>query len=276
MLSFGPAFRSRQHGHAPIVKHPPLHLLRSVRVFTLTRQSINLGVTVVFRSGFLALIVAFSHVCCGWLSSPIVSLRITCPVTSGTSLLLSKGADSCGLKRDFNQTSPSDYFFSFLELSGELCGFSHSKSLSQVNHFRICRISQVFEVVEPRVKREATTRCRRSSLESEVATFQSDGAYRTLCVPVSSVFERLFALCSCAEPVSFRLYPTEQADQPPSPLPQTPKYHNWCRDNLRSRQLVRLRVETNYVVSTVENVGQAYETVFPSPKTGLQLLLILC
>ncbi len=215
-----------------------------MRVFTLTLSSVTLCVTVVFRSGLLALIVVFSHVCCGWLSSPTVGLQVTCPFTSGTSLLTSKSADSCGLKRDFNQTSPSDYFFSFLELSGGFCGFSHSKSLNQGNHSRICRISQVFEVVELQVRRRATTPCRRGSSKSEVSTFQSDRAYRTCCVLVSSIFERLLAPCSRARSSSRHLYYTrtytEQASQPPSPLPRTTDYHKWCRDNLRAHQLVVL------------------------------------
>ncbi len=185
----------------------------------------------------------FSNVCCGWLSSPTVSHQVQCPLNSGASLLICKSADSCGLKRDFNQTSPSDYFFSFLELSGGLCGFSRSKSLSQVNHSQICWISQVFEVVGPQARRVAPTEYRLCSSEGKGLLVQSDRAYRTSCVRVSSVSKRPPGPCSGANPLNLHSDHTEQVDQPQPPLPKPNEYHNWCRDNLGSRQLVFLLVE---------------------------------
>ncbi len=127
----------------------------------------------------------------------------------------------CGL-RDFNHTSPSDHFFCFPRLSRWLCGFTRLKSLSQVNHSRICRSSRVVsQVVELLVKCRVTVECGCSSPENEVHVPWTNGNSRIGLSSTTSVSGQAYLLFGSPKLCYLEYNRTEQADNRPFHLPRT-------------------------------------------------------
>ncbi len=144
------------------------------------------GITRPFMIPFMTVFVLTVVDSCGWRDFESARPTTLCSPTSTISLLADIGA--CGLIRDLNLTSPSDYFICFPRLSGGLCGFTRLKSLSQVNHSRICRGSRVvLRVVEPLVRSGEAVEFGCGSPESEVSVLQTDGNFRIGLSCISSV-----------------------------------------------------------------------------------------